>query len=339
MKCPYCDTEFDMDTLKSYDEDLHEASTDNMDWNTSAGKQWADGECDGMRVYVCNSCGGEIIGDSTTAATSCPYCGNPVIVKENFAGDLRPDFVVPFKLDKKAAKDGLLRHFNGKKLLPKIFKDENHLDEIKGVYVPFWLFNADVNAQLRFKGTKLRVWADARYNYTETSFFSLYRNGSITYENVPVDGSTKMPDALMESLEPFDMSEAVDFQTAYLAGYFADRYDVTAEQSVDRANSRIKETTETVIRNETCREFSSVTLEQSNFQFLRSSVKYALLPVWILNTTWNGKNYQFAMNGQTGKFIGDLPVDRAAYWKWIGIYTAIFSVLAYVLIWLITRML
>ena len=102
-----------------------------------------------MRSYVCKSCGGEIVGDATTAATACPFCGNPVVMMGQFVGALRPDYVIPFKLDKKAAKAALMKHYGSKRLLPKVFKDQNHIDEVKGVYVPFWLFDTDVDAQVR----------------------------------------------------------------------------------------------------------------------------------------------------------------------------------------------
>ncbi len=316
MKCPYCDCEFEMEALAAYDNDLNSQQADNMNWNTTAGDSWQPGEEEGLRVYVCNSCGGEIVGDENTAATSCPYCDNPVVFKGQFAGSLKPDLVIPFKLDKAAAKAALKKHYEGKRLLPKVFKNENHLDEIKGVYVPFWLFDTDTDANVRYKGTMIRNWSDSQYNYTETSYFAINRGGTVGFENVPVDGSTKMADDLMESIEPFDMSEAVDFQTAYLAGYLADKYDVSAEESILRANERIKKSTEDAFAS-TVKGYTTVTPEYSSVRFNNGRAKYALYPVWLLNTTWKGEKYTFAMNGQTGKFVGNLPVDKAAAKKWL----------------------
>ena len=316
MKCPFCDTEFDVATLLQYDEELSHDGESQMHWDVEAGSSWQYGETDGMRVYACKSCGGEIVGDETLAATSCPYCGNPVILMGQFRGELKPDLIIPFKLDKEAAKRGLMSHMKGKKLLPKVFKDQNHIDEIKGLYVPFWLFDATADANIRYKGTRVRTWSDSKYIYTETSYFSLIRGGTVSFSHVPVDGSSKMEDELMESIEPFDFSEAVDFQTAYLAGYLADKYDVTAEQSIDRVNTRMKHSTEDVFES-TVIGYSGVYPENSNINLSGGKAKYALYPVWILNTTWNGQNYRFAMNGQTGKFVGDLPVDKGAFWRWL----------------------
>ena len=321
MKCPYCNTEFDVKTLQGYDETLKNKQPDQMNWENTAGGEWQQSETDGLRTYLCKSCGGEIVGDENTAATACPFCGNPVVMMGQFTGTLRPDVVIPFKLDKKAAKAALMKHYGGKRLLPKVFKDQNHIDEIKGVYVPFWLFDAEADANVRYKTTSIRTWSDSSYHYTETSYFSVSRGGSIGFERVPVDGSSKMPDDLMESIEPFDFSDAVDFQTAYLAGYLADKYDVDAKQSIERANERIKKSTEQAFAA-TVEGYATVTPETANIRLHNGRVKYALFPVWMLNTTWKGQKYTFAMNGQTGKFVGDLPMDKSAYKKWLfGLFT------------------
>lgn len=142
MKCPYCDTEFEMETLADYDKELKSEQPDDMNWEPVSGEEWQNGEMDGLRSYVCKSCGGEIVGDENTAATACPFCGNPVVMMGQLSGALKPDYIIPFKLDKKAAKEALRKHYEGKRLLPKVFKDENHIDEVKGVYVPFWLFDS-----------------------------------------------------------------------------------------------------------------------------------------------------------------------------------------------------
>ena len=320
MKCPYCDTEFEMEALAAYDSELNSQQEDDLKWEMPQQEPWQE---EGVRGYVCKSCGGEIVGDENTAATACPYCGNPVVMMAQFAGSLKPDCVIPFKLDKQAAINALKNHYKGKRLLPKVFSDNNHLQEIQGVYVPMWLFDAKANADVRFKATKVRAWSDSRYDYTQTSYFALSRSGSLGFRQIPVDGSTKMDDALMESIEPFDASQAVDFQTAYLAGYMADKYDVDAEASIPRANERIKKSTEDAFAA-TANGYTSVIADYSSVRLSQGQTRYALYPVWLLNTKWEGKLYTFAMNGQTGKLVGDLPVDKALCKKWFaGIMAAV----------------
>lgn len=315
LKCPYCETEFTLEELENPDQKAEKPAEE---------PEWTEN----MHSFLCKSCGGEILTDENTVATSCPFCGNPVVVTGRVSGFLKPDLIIPFKLDKKAAKKELARYISSKKLLPKVFKDENHLDEIKGIYVPFWLFDAHTDAQIHYHGTRVRMWSDSDYDYTETQHYKIYREGNVSFEHVPVDGSKKMPDDLMESVEPFDFSETVDFKKAYLAGYFADKYDVTAEESISRADERIKKSTEDVFRS-TLYGYNTVVTENSQVNFYGRKKQYALYPVWILNTSWNGQKYTFAMNGQTGKFVGNLPVDKGAAVGWFTGVAAIASIVTY----------
>ena len=337
MKCPYCGTEFEMEALQAYSDDLNSQPQENMNWDTNAGTEWQPGETEGLRIYTCNTCGGEIVADETTGASECPFCGNPVIMSGQFAGNLKPDLVIPFKVDKKAAIAALQNHYKGKRLLPKVFKDQNHIKEVKGLYVPVWLFDTDADAHVRYRATRVRHWSDSQYRYTETSYFSVTRAGGIGFDNVPVDGSTKMDDALMESIEPFNIEEAVDFQTAYLSGFLADKYDVDAETSIVRANERIKRSTEEAFRD-TVTGYHTVTTAGSSIHLQNGRARYALYPVWILNTVWNGQKFTFGINGQTGKIAGDLPMDKGLFRKYLfgvaGAVSAAVFAISY-LLWLL----
>ena len=199
-------------------------------------------------------------------------------------------------------------------LLHKGFKDENHIDEIKGVYVPFWLYEADADAKFRYRATRIRTWSDSNYDYTDTSYYALIREGHIGYEKVPVDGSSKIDDELMQSIEPFDITQAIDFDSAVLSGFMANRYDQDADSLANIANERIKQTTVNAF-NATVMGYNSVICEHSSIRLNNGKVIYALLPVWILSTSWKDENYIFAMNGQTGKFVGNLPCDNGVYFK------------------------
>ena len=327
LKCPYCETEFEIETLQQYDEALNNTAEDSMEWESS-GNEWDD--ADGICVFRCDSCGGQILGDSDTAATSCPYCGNPVVITGRLSGSLKPDYVIPFKLDKKAAMAAFRAHLTGKRLLPKVFSTENRLEEIKGIYVPFWLFDGDADAHILYKGTRVRTWEDLNAVYTETSYYAVTRSGTLGFDHIPADGSSKMADDLMESLEPYDFSEAVDFKTAYLAGYLADKYDVTSADLEPRINQRVKTSTESAVTS-TVQGYASLSMEQSAVRLMKSRVNYVLYPVWLMTTRWKGELYRFAMNGQTGKFVGDLPVDGAACSKWRLILFAISAAAVYAL--------
>ena len=105
MKCPYCGTELEVEALEAYDAHLNDETPDDMTWDSVQGIDWDEEETAGLRTYICESCGGEIMTDESTAASNCPFCGNPVVMMNQFSGQLKPDYVIPFKLDKEAAKE------------------------------------------------------------------------------------------------------------------------------------------------------------------------------------------------------------------------------------------
>ena len=289
-------------------------------WDTSAlqGDWGADGE--GMKAYNCPSCGAELICDATTAATSCPYCGNNTIVPGQFGGTMKPDYVIPFKLDKKAAVAALKKHYSKKFFLPRAFSSGNHLEEVQGIYVPFWLFDAGAEADCRFHATRSHTHTDGDYRVTVTEHFDVRRSGTMEFERIPVDGSKKMPDDYMDSIEPFDYAGLKSFSTAYLPGYLADKYDVTAQESMERADRRCHNSAFDQMRRDISG-YEVVNQVGGNVRLHRGKVHYVLMPVWTLRTRWKNQDYLFMMNGQTGKMVGDLPVSN-------GKVTAFFSVLA-----------
>lgn len=337
MKCPYCDTEMSVEEFAQIQQGKKSAGGNKESeeiWEAASNGQWKDGEADGIKVYVCESCGGEIVTEESTGATTCPFCGNRVMMKGQFSGDLKPDYIIPFKLDKKDAKEAYYNHLKGKAFLPKVFKSENHIDEIKGVYVPFWLFDVDAKADIRYETEQIRMWESGDTEYTETEFYQVQRAGSIQFQHIPADGSRKMDDTLMEAIEPYDFSEAVPFQPAYLAGYVADRYDVDMEERMQRARERVKQSTEMAFE-ETVTGYDSVRTDSSDISILNAHYSYTLYPVWLLNTTWKGEKYTFAMNGQTGKLVGDLPADKGAFWRYVVTRGVIIGVIAYILLWVL----
>lgn len=296
-------------------------STINSDWGE-------DG--DNMRAFVCPSCGAELLCETTTAATSCPYCGNPSIVPGQLDGSLKPDLIIPFKLDKAAAESALRQHYSKRLFLPKTFSSENQIKKIQGVYVPFWLFNATVDADCCFDASNSISSREGDYIVTRTMHYTVYRSGRISFENIPTDASKKMPNDLMDSIEPFDQSGLKPFSTAYLPGYLANKFDVTVEDSSERADKRCAQSASDVVREDVVG-YQTVVPRHQNIDVSRGKVSYALLPVWMIKTKWQGKDYLFAMNGQTGKFVGNLPVSKGRFWGLCGGLTAVLGAAFYLL--------
>ncbi len=306
--CPYCDSHFTNEDLKAYTDELASDKQEETAWDESRVQAYTNEEMKGMKIYSCDSCGGEIIVEETTTSTKCPYCGNNLLVSKQLSGDLKPNYVIPFKNDKETVKANLKKFFKKKPLLPGSFSKDNVIEEIKSLYVPFWIFDADVHGKVRFKGEKYRSWSDSEYDYEETEYYSIIRGGDIAFDRVPVDGSSKMDDKLMESIEPYDFQEAQEFNVTYLAGFAADRYDVDKSVTFNRATQRFREGTIQAFQKD-IHGYSNVTVQDSNIQLSNTNASYALYPVWILNTKWKDKPFRFAVNGQTGKVAGNLPIS------------------------------
>ena len=328
MKCEYCDNVFDLDTLKTCNEADTAGNTQEFNWEPEVKPDWSEPERSALRSFVCEACGGELITDDHTAATFCPYCGNPTILPARLSGGLKPEAVIPFKTGKEDAKNAFLNLCKGKPLLPGFFTKEQQLEKITGIYVPFWLCDCSAGLDGSYKATRLHSWSDSKYHYTRTDHYLLTRQAQSAYASIPMDGSSKMDDTFMESIEPYDYTQLVDFDMAYLSGYLADKYDVDAKSG----EPRIRERVENALSDQVAASmlgYATVIPASRKLQIQHGRAKYVLLPVWLLNTSYRGKTYTFAMNGQTGKMTGQLPIcpKRTAGW-FVGLWAAATAVVS-----------
>ena len=317
VTCEFCSTKIsiaEMDALFAAKEEqaASAAETQEARWNTeNTGGTWDAAETANMMIQTCSSCGAELVSDGNTMATECAYCGSPNMIPRRFDGMLRPHFVIPFKKTKEDAIAALKETYKGKRLLPDAFSNENRIKEIQSMYVPFWLFDARVNAAATFDAENKSEYETADEIVTETSHYRCERSGEMTFRGIPVDASKRMDDNYMDSIEPFDYAELRPFSAAYFTGHLADKYDVDVKESLPRADTRLESS---VIRalDSTLTGYDSTSLSGSlTIKKAEGDVSYAMMPVWILTTNYKGKPYTFMMNGQTGKFVGsDLPEDK-----------------------------
>ena len=330
MTCQYCDNTFELDTLKAFRESNAQVEPQAEQWDSPNNAQWSSDDQTVVTTYTCQSCGGELITDDQTAATFCPYCGNATILPGRLSGGVKPDGVIPFQTTKEDAQKAFAELCKGKPLLPKDFAAKHRLEKISGIYVPFWLYECESGFDARYKATRVHHWSDANYNYTRTEHFLLSRTAEAGFLNIPMDGSSKMDDAVMESIEPYDFSKLTDFDTAYLSGYLADKYDVASEQGHERVRQRVSNTMDDEIAS-TLVGYSTAIPTTKNVTVKHGKAKYVLLPVWMLYTKYQGKDYLFAMNGQTGKMTGTFPICPKRSWAWFGGISAATAVVAAVI--------
>ncbi len=334
LTCEYCDNTFELSAVQAFNDSQEAGQAEAVQWEESEPAQWEQEEEAHLKSFQCPSCGGEILCEDTTAASFCPYCDNPTIMPSRLSGGIKPDGVIPFQKSKEDAQAAFLALCKGKKLLPKFFTSQQRIEKITGMYVPFWLYDCEGSYSGSYKATRIHTWSNSKYTYTRTDHFLLQRDAQADFTGIPLDGSSKMEDAFMESIEPYDYSQLVDFDMAYLSGFLADKYDVPAENG----ESRIKERVEASIQGrvqDSLIGYHTVLPTNRQLQVEHSKARYVLLPVWVLNTKYKDKIYTFAMNGQTGKMTGSFPVCPKRTGLWFGGITAAVTALAYVAQWLL----
>ncbi len=294
-------------------------------------------DAEALPVYNCESCGAEVIAPPEQAALTCPYCGNNIVLTDKVSGKLRPDGVIPFRIAAKDLPDAMTRYYKDKVLLPKRFFSESSTGKVTGVYVPFWVFDGRLTGVLDYRAQRTRTYTQGDYDITETSHYNLSRDVSVSFEDLPVDASGKIDDALMDSLEPFDMRDAQPFDMRYLAGFTADRFDQAKDDIASRALNRMRSTAETVAKQAAASGYDSATRTGGSLR-AEITAKYLLLPVYLFDISHGGKSYHFAVNGQSGKVVGTLPIDKGVSFRYFLIRTlgaaaavAAFSLVKYLL--------
>jgi len=340
LKCDYCDSEYEVAEIDAlYNQKVEEAKKEAAEAEKKLNQEKLETEewdSQKIHMYNCSTCGAELLCDITTVATSCPYCGNPTVIPGKFTGGQMPDYVIPFKFDKNAAIEALKNHYKGKRFLPKVFSKENHIEEIKGVYVPFWLYDGEADVKMSLKGERVHEHFDGRYKTVTTEHYNIEREGVVPFIKVPVDASKKMDNDEMDSIEPYNYSELTKFTPSYLPGFFAEAYDETPAQCFPRLKTRVDRSAISEISS-TVTGYNTVRIVSSDVKVKPKMPHYAFLPVWLLNTKYRDQNYQFAMNGQTGKLVGNLPVDKGRFCAYFFSIAAGVAVVAGIAIYFLTR--
>lgn len=325
-KCDYCKSEFTLEEMKKYNNASNEKNNIKEEVKTEKQK-----EKDNTNYYEynCKDCGAKIIADENTAATFCVYCGNTAILKEKLSGKFAPDMIIPFKNEKEKAIEAFKSLNKGRPLMPNFFNDEKNIEKIKGVYIPFWLYDVKVNGELDATSTTSTTWTVGDTVYTKTDTYRLEREGEMSFNKIPVDGSTRFDNDIMNTIEPFNYSELEEYNHAYLSGFLAEKYDVDEETSFKDAEERSLNSARDTIKDDMG--MGIKTIVNDTLASTKLLTKYVLLPVWMINVKYKDKFYTFAMNGQTGEFVGNIPVDKKKAFIY-GILTFIITFILVVLI-------
>lgn len=311
MYCDYCMSRFDPEVLKN-------TIVAEAEENTNAGDRIHKEEAEekikkslgdeGVQ-FVCNSCGATVVADKNTSATFCAFCGSPAVISQRLEDEFSPDFIIPFKYGREAAVEKFLKWCKGGRWTPFDFVSDKNIAKLTGLYVPFWLYNVESLVDVQGEGKSESSVSTGNTTVVTTSYYNVTRKQDLFWSKIPLDGATRIDDALMEAIEPFDYKAMVDFDPAYMQGFFAERYDLTGDEMKPRLIERVK----TYISQELKPTYKAynrgVKIKNDNTVIYDPEMMYAMLPVWFLHYKYSGKDYYFCMNGQTGEVAGAAPVS------------------------------
>ncbi len=283
--------------------------------------------------FVCNACGAKLITDSHTSATFCTFCGSPALVGKRLTEKFQPQYMIPFKYSRQSAEEAFIKWAGKGKWTPFGFVSKKNVAKMTGLYVPFWLFNID--ATVDAEGTGDKISYSGNDQITET--FDFTRHGKLEWRNVPLDGETRVDDALMEAIEPFEFDALIPYDYRYLPGFYADRYDQSPQDLAERATKRGMDGIDKALKGSLKSTYDKFRIKKNLSKIDKMEANYALLPVWFMSYKYRNKFYYFAMNGQTGEVAGTVPVSPVKKMMFFFILLGILAVITRFILGIIMR--
>lgn len=287
--CEYCESSFDRYDL--------EAQTGNIERNHTTQEELQE-----VAEYYCNSCGAHIITDPTTVATECYYCHNTVIMKKSIVSNALPKRIIPFKMDREVAKAEFKKWIFKKDYIPKEFRNDDYIENMQAVYFPYWM--VDVDGEFSYEGNMYEDLGKL------TAKYKIEKKGQIHMEDIMMAALKKSQRKLLEGVQPFDESEMEPFTMTYLAGFQAEQKDIEVSELNNTDTLKQFETyAEKTILN-TLEKLRTHDNQKFKFKLSKANWEYSLMPVWLITYKYKKEIYYFAMNGQTGKSCGRIPIDK-----------------------------
>ena len=297
MTCKMCGAAFRPEEVSAADKELLLDKDATTEAKLFGRRDAASYEC---RIYTCNHCGANVIINGTEAATVCVYCGNPTVVFKRVAKEMKPDGIIPFSVPRDDAKMLIKTHLKNGRFIPKEIK-EREPEEVRGIYIPYWIVNCDFHDSVIIKG---KVQRGKR---SETTYFG--RSGSCSFERLPMDASLRLNDNIAKRLEPFFYDDAVDFDEDYLSGFYADASDMTVTDLRVAVLKRCDEMfCDEIMRSVDAKDRSVVkTCPTVN---IHEDAVYIMIPAWFYTFMYKGRPHTVLVNGQTGKTVGTMPFNK-----------------------------
>lgn len=318
--CPNCGADM------TYNIGLKKLHCDHCDYSEEFGEdkaEWINAPVpDGEIFRTCPNCGGEIPAGKKTCSTKCEYCGTSLIITERLNGDYRPDSILPFALDKTKAVDSFMKWCHNGRFAPAGFTSPKNIENLKPLYIPFWIYDLDTSTSVDATATKVNIYVNGDTEFTETEFFDVHRTLDLEYDKIPYDASEEVDDTLISKVLPYNFDALTEFRMPYLAGFMTEQRDYASEELAPLVKHQVEGYISNYA-NSCINGYSSVRINNMNIDYRHEGSAYAYLPLWFISYPYLGKNYIFAMNGQTGKVIGEPPVSMMKIFAHFGVISFI----------------
>ncbi|MCR5203147.1 MAG: TFIIB-type zinc ribbon-containing protein [Lachnospiraceae bacterium] len=335
-KCPDCGADLKFDANQGmiacencgHTEKVEEMTGDGqLRQSTDTDHQDVPMEDSSVVSYQCQNCGAFVMTDKNTTATKCSFCQAPIILGDRLEGMLKPDYCIPFKIDRQTADLAFKKWAKRLRFSPMDFRKSVKVKKVEGLYAPFWVYNCIGQGEAMLKCTTSHHYTEGSYDVTETNHYDVYRSVDTTFKGIPADASERLEDRLMDIMEPFDYSQLVKFEAPYLTGYLAEKYDYTDKEMFPRVQKRVSNYMDSYILD-SVHGYDTKNISERHYNINRSYTSYCLFPIWINYVTYKDKDYSFAMNAETGKIAGKPPISVPNVLAHIGVSTvAIFILL------------
>ena len=264
-----------------------------------------------VTVFTCPQCSGRIYSLDTQALAYCSFCGASSVLEGRLESMERPKYIIPFTVSEEDCKRIFTAKLKKESYTPNWLKNAEYIDSFRGIYVPYWIYNASQKGPVEVLATKTIA-----NTFDKVNGYSVYGELDCDYHGVAFDASAAFEDDISEQLAPYDMRKLKPFSPAFLSGFYADVADVKEDVYMSRAEEIINKATTSFI--DTQPELYGYNVEQppyasDTYRTLMGKAELAMLPVWLLTYRRNGRVAHVAINGQSGKMAASLPIDRRKY--------------------------
>lgn len=273
-------------------------------------------------IYTCTACGAELAVNGVETSTFCSYCGQPTIVFSRVSATKKPKYIIPFSVTKEQAISTIREHLSRGSFVPQEIKNFE-VERVRGIYIPFWTCDIYYQDEQYLSGqVKSGKSSVTRY---------FYRHAECDFKNLTLDASKQLNDESSQRLEPYNTHELVPFDSSYLSGFYADCYDMTAEDirgvALKRTSLMFNEEIKKTIRA------NSIQILKNAPRFEIREANYTMFPAWFMTFRYQNKPYTILVNGQTRKVIGAVPYEKGKVNALLTIIGVVISFLATFIVW------